>query len=123
MKPTDCGALQLHRHERGRANPAAGLVMDSAGNLYGTTEYGGITSGFCSGPSPAGCGTVFKLDPSGKQTVLYSFTGTNGDGANPVAGLIMDSAGNLYGTTEYASDDVDAGTVFKLDPWEGDGAL
>jgi uncharacterized repeat protein (TIGR03803 family) len=98
------------------ANPAAGVIMDSVGNLYGTTEYGGITTGSCSGPSPAGCGTVFKLDPSGKETVLYSFTGTNGDGANPVAGVITDSAGNLYGTTEFTAGSVGAGTVFKLDP-------
>jgi uncharacterized repeat protein (TIGR03803 family) len=101
------------------AFPKAGLIMDSSGNLYGTTPFGGVTatsSGSCSGsgPPPAGCGTVFKLDPSGHETVLYSFTGTNGDGANPAAGLIMDSAGNLYGTTAGGSPG--AGTVFKLDP-------
>jgi uncharacterized repeat protein (TIGR03803 family) len=101
------------------AFPTAGLIMDSSGNLYGTTPFGGVTatsSGSCSGsgPPPAGCGTVFKLDPSGHETVLYSFTGTNGDGAKPAAGLIMDSAGNLYGTTGGGSPG--AGTVFKLDP-------
>jgi uncharacterized repeat protein (TIGR03803 family) len=74
------------------ANPAAGVIMDSAGNLYGTTENGG--------QCVSGCGTVFKLDPSGKETLLYSFTGMNGDGRDPVAGVIMDNAGNLYGTTE-----------------------
>src|SRR5260370_1440379 len=90
----------------GGAQPTAGLIMDSAGNLYGTTQLGGITSGNCpnsgtspTAPPPVGCGTVFKLDPSEHETVLYSFTLTNGDGAQPVAGLIMDSAGNLYGTT------------------------
>jgi uncharacterized repeat protein (TIGR03803 family) len=54
---------------------------------------------------------VFKLDPSGHETVLHSFTDTNGDGAQPVAGLIMDSAGNLYGTVAAS-----AGTVFRLEP-------
>ncbi len=112
------------------ANPAASLIMDSAGNLYGTTQFGGVTS--CSSGSfvPPGCGTVFKLDPSGHETVLYSFTLTNGDGAQPVAGLIMDSAGNLYGTTPYGGVTSSScfvfvtgppippgcGTVFKLDP-------
>jgi uncharacterized repeat protein (TIGR03803 family) len=109
------------------ANPVGGLIMDSAGNLYGTTQYGGITSSACGGPvpplsPPAGCGTVFKLDPSGKETVLYSFTGSPNDGAQPVAGLIMDSAGNLYGTTVLGGSSCSGfvpggcGTVFKLDP-------
>src|SRR5712692_396861 len=119
------------------ANPAASLIMDSAGNLYGTTQLGGITSGNCpnsgtntTAPPPVGCGTVFKLDPSGHETMLYSFTLTNGDGAQPVAGLIMDSAGNLYGTTPDGGVTSSSclvfvtgppippgcGTVFKLDP-------
>src|SRR6266446_5937577 len=102
------------------AQPVAGLIMDSAGNLYGTTPYGGVTSSCClvfvtSPPIPPGCGTVFKLDPSGHETLLHSFTGTNGDGAQPVAGLIMDSAGNLYGTT-YGGGSACDGTVFRLEP-------
>jgi len=92
------------------AQPTAGLIMDSAGNLYGTTQFGGVTSCF-SDRIPPGCGTVFKLDPSGHETLLHSFTDTNGDGAQPVAGLIMDSAGNLYGTVAAS-----AGTVFRLEP-------
>ena len=68
------------------------LVLDSAGNLYGTTQYGG--QGPC---SFFGCGVVFELDPSGHQTVLYSFTGGS-DGREPGTGLIRDTAGNLYGT-------------------------
>ena len=83
--------------------PNGSLVMDSAGNLYGTTEDGGAHD----------YGTVFEVTPSGTETVLYSFTATNGDGAFPYAGLIMDSAGNLYGTTENGGAD-DYGTVFEL---------
>ena len=72
------------------AFPSAGLVRDSAGNLYGTTEFA----------NPAtGTGNVFKLDPTGKETVLFSFTGGT-DGGHPEGGLIRDSAGNLYGTTQ-----------------------
>lgn len=70
------------------AYPAAGLVLDSAGNLYGTTQGGGA----------ANHGTVFKLDASNTETVLYSFTGAP-DGDTPKAGLTLDAAGNLYGTT------------------------
>jgi uncharacterized repeat protein (TIGR03803 family) len=102
------------------ASPSAGLIMDGAGNLYGTTRLGGyfdVTSSICSAfPNPVvGCGTVFKLDLSGKEAVLYTFTGTNGDGASPSAGLIMDSTGNLYGTTDSGGA-AGGGTVFKLAP-------
>jgi len=70
--------------------PLAGpLVIDSAGNLYGTTYFGGT----------ADDGVVFELDAAGKETILHSFTGGS-DGANPRAGVIMDSEGNLYGTAE-----------------------
>jgi uncharacterized repeat protein (TIGR03803 family) len=65
--------------------PFAGLIRDAAGNLYGTTAGGGAF----------GNGTVFKLDTTGKETVLHSFTGGAG-GSSPIAGLIRDSAGNLY---------------------------
>jgi uncharacterized repeat protein (TIGR03803 family) len=86
------------------ALPEAGLIMDKAGNLYGTTCCGGVS----------GNGTVFKLDTSGNETVLYSFTGSGGDGALPSGGLIMDKAGNLYGTTGIGGAS-GYGTVFKLD--------
>ena len=82
------------------------------------TGNGGNLSG-CSG---LGCGTVFKLDQSGKETVLYSFSGA-ADGAVPLASVIRDSAGNLYGTTYNGGDLTDSpcaslggcGVVFKLD--------
>src|SRR5437870_11141819 len=85
------------------ANPLAGLIMDKSGNLYGTTAttlFGGtFTSGI-----------VFKLDDSGKETVLHIFTNTP-DGAYPVAGLVIDKSGNLYGTTVYGGS-YGYGTVF-----------
>jgi len=90
-------------------NPYAGLTMDASGNLYGTTANGG-SPGNC----PDRCGTVFKLDISGNLTVLHSFTGSSGDGAYPYAGLIMDSSGNLYGTTSGGGAP-GYGIVFKLD--------
>ncbi len=95
------------------ATPTAGLIADAAGDLYGTTEFGGGSG--CQSPIGNGCGIVFKLTPSGTETVLHSFTGSPSDGANPFAGLIAHAAGNLYGTTALggASDD---GTVFKLTP-------
>lgn len=70
------------------AVPFAGLVRDPAGNLYGTTAGGG-TGTTCSTSNPPGCGTVFKIDKAGKETVLYKFKGTNGDGAAPITGLVL----------------------------------
>jgi uncharacterized repeat protein (TIGR03803 family) len=87
--------------------PDGSLLRDSAGNLYGTTYQGGIQGA-------NGYGTVFKLAPDGTETVLYAFEGVPNDGANPNAGLIKDSAGNLYSTTEAAGSG--AGTVFELAP-------
>jgi uncharacterized repeat protein (TIGR03803 family) len=90
--------------------PSARLIADKAGNLYGTTADGG--AGACRG----GCGTVFELSPASggrwTETVLYRFTG-GGDGAFPEAGLIFDTAGNLYGTTIYGGSS-DDGTIFQL---------
>jgi uncharacterized repeat protein (TIGR03803 family) len=87
------------------AIPYSTLVADPEGNLYGTTEGGG----------QYGWGTIFKLDPSGYETVLYSFTNANGDGAIPESNLIFDQAGDLYGTTLFGGT-AGEGTVFKLDP-------
>ena len=98
--------------------PAGRLLLDSAGNLYGTASDGGIVN--CGRFASHGCGAVFKVDPSGSQTVLYSFTG-NGDGGQPHAGLIRDSSGSSYGTTFSAGDlsrncalNNGCGVVFKL---------
>jgi uncharacterized repeat protein (TIGR03803 family) len=99
------------------ANPSAGLLRDAAGNLYGTTYYGG--SGACQYGSATGCGTIFKLDKTRHETILYSFTGGT-DGAVPSAGLIRDTAGNFYGTTFIGGgtgclSQLGCGTVFQLD--------
>ena len=89
--------------------PIGSLLRDSAGNFYGTATNGGID---CDG-SGVGCGIVFKLTPKGKETVLYRFEGGE-HGADPAAGLIMDAAGTLYGTTNNGGSDCDCGNVFKL---------
>lgn len=93
------------------SSPQAGFVRDTAGNLYGTTYFGGSTYGGNTSCGNFGCGTVFKLDPSGNLTVLHSFSGS--DGANPYGGLILDSSGNLYGTTSNGGSLTD-GTVFEI---------
>jgi len=82
--------------------PYAGVVRDSAGNLYGTTSQGGAY----------GAGVVYKLSASGQETVLYSFTG-GADGGSPYAGVTLDSSGNLYGTTEFGGAS-GAGVVYKV---------
>ena len=96
------------------SQPFAGLIEDASGNLYGTTSRGGATNPNCPYPS-SGCGTVFKLDPAGNETVLYSFCSQANcaDGYFPYASLIEDS-GSLYGTAFWGGAD-NGGTVFKLD--------
>jgi uncharacterized repeat protein (TIGR03803 family) len=86
------------------ANPEAGVVIDSSGNLYGTTYAGG----------PSNVGVVYKLDSAANETVLYSFMGGS-DGANPTAGVTLDSSGSLYGTTYSGGTPGNAGTVYKVD--------
>jgi uncharacterized repeat protein (TIGR03803 family) len=93
------------------ANPV-GLIRDAQGNLYGTTEWGGDDQ--CGPPNPFTCGTVFEVDKNGVESVLYAFTG-QGDGANPVGGVIRDAAGNLYGTTQGNGTINAASTIFKVD--------
>jgi len=86
------------------ATPFGAVIKDKSGNLYGTTSAGGA----------AGFGTVYKLSKSGKETVLYSFTG-GADGSLPYTGLVMDAAGNLYGTTRFGGSS-GGGTVFEVNP-------
>ena len=100
----------LHSFTGGRdgSHPYSGLVLDAAGNLYGTTYGGGA---FTCGRTL--CGTVFKLDATGHETVLHNFSGGT-DGSGPCAGVVRDSAGNLYGTTLNGGS-FNLGTVFKVD--------
>ena len=84
-------------------NPYASLVLDAKGNLYGTTAVGGTY----------GQGTVFRISKSGIETGSYSFKGPPGDGADPIGGLVLDTAGNVYGTT-YLGGTSNLGTVFKV---------
>jgi uncharacterized repeat protein (TIGR03803 family) len=90
------------------AYPFAGLVQASDGFLYGTTYKGG-TSSIC---SPFGCGTVFRISPSGVYTSLYSFGGVPNDGVGPVAPLVQGRDGYLYGTTDSAHPG--SGTIFRI---------
>jgi uncharacterized repeat protein (TIGR03803 family) len=91
--------------------PLSDLIRDSSGYLYGTTFSGGTHGG----------GVVFKLDSSGGETVLHAFAAGGSDGFQPHAGLVMDAAGNLYGTTSLGGGvscdltESGCGTVFKLD--------
>jgi uncharacterized repeat protein (TIGR03803 family) len=84
--------------------PIGGVIMDQAGNLYGTTAQGGTGTQ----------GTVFKIDTSGNETVLHSFV-SRPDGLDPEAGLVIDSFGNLYGTTELGGSQ-GKGTIFRVTP-------
>jgi uncharacterized repeat protein (TIGR03803 family) len=90
--------------------PLAGVFRDSAGNLFGTTASGGSVRGPC--PS-WGCGVVFKLDASGRETVLYRFAGSP-DGWAPESLPVEDTAANLYGTTDFGGTSNDGGTAFKV---------
>jgi len=98
------------------AYPTGGLIRDSRGNLYGTTPGGGAYT----------AGTVFRVSPTGRETVLYSFCALENciDGAFPAAGLVSDNQGNLYGTTSGGGNTGSScqvyaygcGVVFKLTP-------
>jgi uncharacterized repeat protein (TIGR03803 family) len=95
------------------------LVRDRAGNLYGTTQSGGDLQCIPLEQSQRGCGTVYKLTPGGRETILHSFTGAPTDGASPFAGVTLDSQGNLYGTTRIGGTECPGsgcGTVYKISP-------
>lgn len=95
------------------AGPVGGLIADAAGNLYGTAAEGGTYTD-CS-PFGQSCGVVFELTPSGgswTESILYTFTG-GADGGEPLAGLVMDNQGHLYGTTAIGGS-FGNGTVFML---------
>src|SRR5580658_688711 len=90
---------------------SSSVILDAAGNLYGTTDAGGGNNG-------GGRGTAYMLSPSGILTLLHEFVGGTSDGAQPAAGLVRDSSGNLYGTTDEGGGKgcggLGCGTVFKL---------
>jgi len=83
-------------------SPEGGVIRDAAGNLYGTTSVGGSSNK----------GTIFKITPDAKESVLYAFTG-GADGGNPMGTLIADAQGNLYGTASSGGDK-NKGVVFKF---------
>jgi uncharacterized repeat protein (TIGR03803 family) len=97
---------------RGEADGAApqrgALTLDSSGNLYGTTQWGGAEYG------STGFGVVYQVSPAGQETVLYTFTGGT-DGASPESGVTLDSAGDIYGTASLGGSQ-NEGVVFKLTP-------
>lgn len=105
----------LYSFPNGGAGPYCSLTMDPAGNLYGTTYADGIVN---NGGCPFGCGTVFKLAPTGgiwTETDLYDFTGINGDGTRPISNVVFDSSGNLYGTTTFGGSR-NGGVVWEITP-------
>ncbi len=105
FKVTPAGKLTvLHSFKGGTSDgdtPFTGLARDAKGNLYGTTSAGGRHS----------LGTVFKIAPSGRATILHSFDGTDGDGPN---GVTLDSEGNIYGTTPFGGGN-NEGVAFEID--------
>ncbi len=122
MTPSGTETILYHfgRTKKGGYYPSS-LVLDKKGNLYGTTGGGGPYKRKVCGS--LGCGTVFKLTPSGTETILHSFDNNGTDGFFPNPGLIRDAKGNLYGTTYEGGDygaracnPISCGTVFMLKP-------
>ena len=96
------------------ASPVASLIQAADGNFYGTTQNGGLGDLMC---ASAGCGTVFKITPSGTLTTLYDFCSQPKctDGYQPVAALVQGNDGNFYGTTVLGGA-TDRGTIFRITP-------
>jgi uncharacterized repeat protein (TIGR03803 family) len=90
--------------------PLSGVVRDALGNLYGTTAFGGVAG------LDGGYGVVYKLDPSGQETVLHSFTGGI-DGGQPQGGVVLGPSGDLYGTAPWG------GGGANTAPFSGGGVL
>jgi len=97
------------------AFPHAGAIVDSKGNAFGTTSLGGRGNGSLCGSNFSGCGVVYMLQPNLAEKVLYSFCSKPRckDGGVPLGRLLMDSAGDLYGTTQFGGE-YSQGTVFEL---------
>jgi uncharacterized repeat protein (TIGR03803 family) len=115
IDPTGCGTVFkisadghesiLHAFTGGAdgLGPVGGLVADRSGNLYGNTEFGGGSN----------FGTIFKIAPDGTETVLHAFADGPTDGRAPFGSLLLDKAGNLYGTTQDGGAQF-SGTVFEF---------
>jgi len=109
---TETVVYSFTRQNGDGAGPDSGVVIGKNGVLYGTTDYGG---------SSLFSGTVFRLTPPAAgggawtETILHSFTGENGDGANPSGGLVIGANGALYGSTQYGGTG-NSGTVFEVTP-------
>jgi uncharacterized repeat protein (TIGR03803 family) len=122
-----CAATEqvLHKfNNTDGAIPFSSLILDAAGNLYGTTVDGGNTASCDSD----GCGTVFELTPKAgggwRETVLHRFASGTKDGHFPHAGVVFDASGNLYGTTAFGGSGPctdGCGTVFELTPQKSGG--
>jgi uncharacterized repeat protein (TIGR03803 family) len=114
--------LYSFRGGKDGANPNGGLVFDSNGSIYGTTRIGGFN---CPHNSGQGCGTVFKLAPPTEkggpwtERLLDRFNPGNSGPAEPVAGVVFDQSGNLYGTT-FGGGNSGSGTIFQLGPLSDD---
>jgi uncharacterized repeat protein (TIGR03803 family) len=129
VAPTAWGERKILYSFTGLADgnaPASGLVLDAAGNLYGTTPSGGSQAGQCL--SIGGCGVVFELTPNSDgtwtDTTIHTFVGV-ADGIQPHGNLVLDGSGNLYGTTIYGGNGCtgyySCGTVYELSP-DGTGS-